>query len=139
MGAPLTRDQILAVPDLRTERVAVPEWGGDVLVRSLTADERDAFEVLTYQLRGQNLVTNMRGIRARLVALSIVDEDGARLFSEEDIAALGGKSAAAVDRVYAVCRRVSALDERDVQELAGNSEPGRSGDTPSASPSGSAA
>src|SRR5262245_39572852 len=139
MGAPLTRDEILAVPDIKTERVAVPEWGGDVLIRTLTADERDAFEELTYTVRGGNVRTNIRGLRARLVSFSIVDDAGERLFSEEDIAALGRKSSAAMDRLYAACRRLSALDQRDVDELVGNSAPGALGDTPSDSPSDSAA
>ena len=40
----LTRDQILAVSDIQTEEVHVPEWGGTVLVRGLTGAERDEFE-----------------------------------------------------------------------------------------------
>ena len=33
MSKTLTREQILGAKDLKTERVAVPEWGGDVIVQ----------------------------------------------------------------------------------------------------------
>ena len=40
----LTKEQILRVKDIETRKVNVPEWGGDVMVRSLTGAERDYFE-----------------------------------------------------------------------------------------------
>ena len=40
----LTKDQILEANDLQSESVTVPEWGGDVLVRTMTGADRDAFE-----------------------------------------------------------------------------------------------
>ena len=40
----LTRNEILAVDDLQTQKVDVPEWGGSVYVRGLTGSERDALE-----------------------------------------------------------------------------------------------
>ena len=40
----LTREQILKADDMTTERVPVPEWGGEVLVKSLTGRQRDEFE-----------------------------------------------------------------------------------------------
>lgn len=137
MGSPLTKDEILSAPDTVTERVSVPQWGGDVLIRSMTADERDAFEALTYESRGKDVKTNLRGIRARLLSFCIADEQGARLFEESDIAALGRKNAAALDRLWAVARRVNAMDQRDVDDLAGNSEPGRHDSDSSSSPSDS--
>jgi hypothetical protein len=139
MGAPLTKEEILAAPDVVTERVSVPQWGGDVYIRSMSADERDAFEALTYETRGKDVKANLRGIRARLLAFCLADAEGTRLFDEADILALGKKNAAAVDKLWSVARRLNAMDQRDVEELAGNSEPGRSGATPSDSPSGSAA
>jgi hypothetical protein len=63
---------------------------------------------------------NLRNIRAKLVALTVVDEDGNRIFSDEDAEALGKKSAAALDRIFAVAQRLSGLRPEDVEELAGN-------------------
>lgn len=116
----LTRDAILKAQDLPTEVVEIPEWNGAVIVRGLTGAERDAFEQSIVETRGKNTRMNLRNIRAKLVALTVVDEDGNRIFSDEDAEALGKKSAAALDRVFAVAQRLSGLRPEDVEELAGN-------------------
>jgi hypothetical protein len=116
----LSRDEILQAQDLPTEDVPVPEWGGVCRVRGLTGAERDAFEQSIVETRGKNTRMNLRNIRAKLVALTVVDEDGNRIFSDEDAEALGKKSAAALDRIFAVAQRLSGLRPEDVEELAGN-------------------
>jgi len=119
----LSKQQILAAPDLVTEDVPVPEWGGTVRVRAITAADRDAFETsVVGDGKGKRNLTNLR---ARLVALAIVDEAGQRVFAAEDVEALGNKSGAALDRVYAVAQRLSGLTEREVLELEGNSDAAR--------------
>ena len=116
----LSKDAILGAADVVTEEVAVPEWGGDVLVRGLTGSERDAFESESVQTNGRNTKMNLRNVRARLVVLSVVDEEGKRLFGFHDIEQLGEKSARALDRIFAVAMRLSGLREGDVEELAEN-------------------
>ncbi|HPU35056.1 MAG TPA: hypothetical protein PK184_20370 [Phycisphaerae bacterium] len=120
MGKLLTRDDILNAQDLPTERVAVPEWSGEVIVRGLTAAERDAFEQSIVETRGKNTRMNLKNIRAKLVAMTVVDEQGNRIFSDEDAELLGKKSAAALDRIFSVAQRLSGLRPEDVEELVGN-------------------
>ena len=125
----LTRDQILAAQDITTEEVDVPEWGGAVRVRGMSGRERDAFEAsVVEQPTGnrsqrrnagrQRASTNMDNLRARLGAWSIVDGNGERLFTDEDVLALGTKSAAGLDRVFEVAMRLSGISETDADELA---------------------
>lgn len=128
----LSRDEILAADDLPRELVDVPEWGGAVYVRTLTGEERDAFEAATVQSRGKRVDLNLRNIRARLVALAVVDEDGRRLFTDGDVAALGKKSAQALNTLFGVAQRLSGLTEADVEEMAKNSGSGQSDDSGSA-------
>lgn len=116
----LSREAILQAQDLPTEDVEIPEWGGTIRVRGLTGAERDAFEQSIVETRGKNTRMNLRNIRAKLVALTVVDEDGNRIFNDEDAEALGKKSAAALDRIFAVAQRLSGLRPEDVEELAGN-------------------
>jgi len=116
----LTRDQILSADDLKRETVAVPEWGGDVLIRTMTGTERDAFEA-SLQGGGKSGKINTANIRARLVSLTAVDEAGGRLFADSDMATLGGKSAAALDRCSAVAMRLNGMSAKDVEELGKNS------------------
>lgn len=105
----LSRDQILDAVDLKTEEVQVPEWGGSVLVRGLNGTERDAYENGLIRMEGQSAKSNLLNMRAKLVALCLVDEKGGRLFADTDIRALGRKSAAALERVYEVAARLSGL------------------------------
>jgi len=122
MSTLLTRDAILQADDLPRELVEVPEWSGSVYVRALTGIERDAFEQSVVEQKGKSTKMNLRNIRAKLVALTAVDEEGKRLFTDDDAALLGKKSAAALDRVFDVAQRLSGLRQEDVEELAGNSE-----------------
>lgn len=114
----LSRDEILAAEDLTFEDVEVPEWGGTVRVRALDGVSRDAYEMSLYDLRaGKDPKMKPENMRAKLVALSIVDGEGASLFTEADVVRLGRKSAHALDRVWTVARRLSAIAEDEGKEL----------------------
>ncbi len=114
----LGRDAILGAVDLAHVDVDVPEWGGAVRVRMLTGGERDAFEAGTITRHGKKIEQNLVNIRARLVALCVVDEAGARLFSEADAEKLGQKSAAALNRVFEAARVLNGLTEEAAAEAA---------------------
>lgn len=129
----LTREAILATEDLKIEQISVPEWGGDVRVRTLTGTERDAFEESLFEGHGKDRKQDLRNLRARLVGLTVVDENGHPIFSAGDVDRLGEKSAAALDRIFTVAQRLSGLSARDLEVLAGNSGAGPSFSTTSRS------
>lgn len=120
------REDILGKPDLPTEVVSVPEWGMEVRIRALSAAERDAYEASCMKRLGSGkdakLELSFDNMRAKLVARCLVDEQGARVFQDADIPALGGKNADAMDRLFVVAQRLSGLRDEDFQELLGNSE-----------------
>jgi len=126
----LLRDAILGASDIKTEEVHVPEWGGTVLVRGLTAKQRDEFESGLIETVGKTQRVTMRNARARLAALAIVGEDNEPLFSPADVFLLGEKSGAALDRVFAVASRLSGIGDSDMDELTKNSS-GQSDDSSS--------
>lgn len=132
---------ILAAHDMVTERVETPEWelDGYVLVASLTGADRDDFEAEMFEGKGPDRRANYRNLRARLLAPTLVDENGARLFADADIVALGQKNAAVLDRLFGVAQHVNGLGERDVEELVKNSASGPVDASPSNSPASSAA
>lgn len=113
----LNKAAILAANDLPHEDVEVPEWGGTVRVRALTGTERDAYESSLVTAKGEQ---NLADVRAKLCAASIVDESGATVFSAADIAALGKKNGAALDRVALVAQRLSRLGLREAEAIEGN-------------------
>lgn len=122
MATILTRQAILEALDIPREAVDVPEWGGAVYVRGLSGTERDRFEASVVQQKGRDRTLNLSNVRAKLCALCIVDEDNKRLFSDMDVQALGGKSAAALSRVFDAAQKLSGLTTEDVEELSKNSE-----------------
>jgi hypothetical protein len=128
----LNRDAILRAKDLDSEVVPVPEWGGAVRVRGLMAWERDDYEASCFPIddKGKRR-ENFANMRARLVVLCVVDDEGRPVFQRSDVGDLASKSAAALDRLYTVASRLSGLSARDVEDLEKNSEPGPSADTTS--------
>ena len=113
----LNRDDILAVQDIETKQVPVPEWGGDVYVKGMTGAERDAFETTIIVDHGNKQTVTTENIRAKLAAFSVVDEEGVLMFSVKDIKALGKKSAAALQRVFDVAKELSGIGDDDIEEL----------------------
>ncbi len=108
----LTKEAFLAAaPALKSEEVEVP--GGSVIVRELTAGERDKFEE-------QHLKAKRANFRARLTAWSVRDEAGARTFADSDISALTGLAASLLDPIAEAATRVNALSSKEVEELEGN-------------------
>ncbi len=120
----LTKEQIWAADDLKWEDVQVPEWGGAVRVKTLTGAERDQYEADSVKMEG-NRRKMVGNLRARLVALCVINEDGTPMFTRADVMKLGQKSAPALDRVFEVAARLNAMSDEDMDDLAGNSEGGQ--------------
>lgn len=118
--AKLTRAAILAADDIKTEAVLVPEWSGSVLVRGLTGAQRDKFETKIIEQRGTKQIWHREHIRAWMVVMSVVDEDGDYLFSDTDVAAVSQKSAGALERIFSAAQRLSGITRSDVEELSKN-------------------
>ena len=118
--ATLGRNEILEAKDLKKEEVNVPEWGGTVFIRTMRADERDAYELSCYDSREESGGKHQQHIRARLLVYTVCDEAGVRMFSEADLDALGAKSAKASDRLFAVAQKLNGIGDDDIEELEKN-------------------
>lgn len=118
--AVLNRDQIFAAEDVKTEIVSVPEWGGDLRIQMLTGVQRDEWDS-QFEADAEGNIDRKcyRNIRARLVAMCAVDEEGNQIFGPGDAEKLGKKSAKALNRVYRACRELSGMN---VEAVAKNSE-----------------
>lgn len=127
----LTKDQILSAADRPTLGVEVPEWNGDVLLCRMDGRQRAAYEEAAegpYEL-----------LRATVVSICAVDEAGAPLFTAADLAALNGKSAVALDRVFKAAVAHNRLRKQDRDGAEKNSETASSAASSSDSPDTSTA
>lgn len=124
----LSGADILSAKDITTQEVEVPEWGGTVIVRSLTGAERDQYEqsVMKMKKTGRKgrgpmrMEPQLQGARARLVVLACVDQDGNRLFKDNQVSDLSKKNSAPLNRVFDVAAAMSGLSDESVEELLGN-------------------
>lgn len=116
----LTKDEILKIQDLQMEKLSIPEWGGDVFVRGLTGVERGEYDLA---MLGEDMKADAGKyptLRARLVALATCNEEGERLFSDDDVRELAKKSSLALERIFKKAQRLSGLNLREVKDLAKN-------------------
>jgi hypothetical protein len=129
----LDKTAIMEARDLELVEVDVPEWGGSVYLRPLTAKDRDYFEAEILALE-QKKKSKKDGpvydiFKARLVARALVDENGKRLFTDKEFGELSSKSAAALNRLFEECLRINQVTQQDVEELTKNSDSGHTGDS----------
>ena len=116
----LGKDDILSASDIQYEEMHVPEWNGDVRLKTLTGRERDKFEASMMKInkKGQR-EENLENLRARLISFCLVDEDGRRIFlNDYEVNALGEKSVAALQRVFNKCQEMNGMTDSDVEEMA---------------------
>ena len=112
----LTKDDIFKADDLPTKDMDIPEWGGTLTIRTLTGAERDEFE---NAFVNQDKI-NIRGLKARLIQLTVQNGDGQPMFTKADLQKLNSKSASVIDRIFEVSQRLSGLTKEDAEELVEN-------------------
>ena len=107
----LTRSKIQAAQDLPTEKVSIPEWGGDVFVRGMNVDELQKYLALLH-VSGQEVDVSKVDVSTSLITIVIfcvVDEQGTRLFAEEDAEWLKTKGAGALRKISEVAGRLTGI------------------------------
>jgi hypothetical protein len=113
----LNRDSILQAQDLKTVDEPIPEWGGDIRLRILTAAERFAI----------NTAATVDGkfdpavFQTVLIEAAAVNEDGTPMFQPGDAAALRGKSAPAISRAFEAAAKLNGLGNAAVDAAEKNS------------------
>ena len=119
----LSAEDILLADDIPYETVEVKEWGGILRVRGMTGAERDSYEsgTVSFDDRGRRRL-NLVDARARVMARTVVDGEGHRLFTEAQVKTLSKKSAVALEKVSAVALRLSGMTAEDLDAAAKNSD-----------------
>ena len=122
----LSKASILAAKDTKlSEALPVPEWGGEVYIKTLSGTERDAFE----DAYAEN---KMKAFRCRFLVLTLSDDKGQRLFEDGDVAELGKKSSVVINRLFEAAWKHNAFTNEAVESLGEGSPDGQSGGSISA-------
>ncbi len=118
----LISEQILKTDDLPREMVSTPEWpevDGQIYARRLSGDELDIWEIfMAHQIDPKTIDDDetrfmklgTKQLRAQFVILGACDEDGDTIFDQSHLTWLGMKSAAPLERIRDVIRRLSGMD-----------------------------
>lgn len=113
----LTREQIFAAQDAKVQEVPVPEWGGSVFMRVMSAKQRESWEteLIDNKYKGH--------VRTGLLVRTICDEAGKELFAYADIEALGLKDSSVIDALFDKARVINKLTKEDTDNLKNASTP----------------
>ncbi|MFD3657035.1 hypothetical protein [Streptomyces sp. NPDC058620] len=125
----LSKDQINAADDRAYEDVPVPEWHGTVRILGMSGTDRNAYQssLVVLGTNGKPQRVNLNDQLAKLVAKCLVDEEFQRLYTDKEVAELGAKNGAVLDKLGDIAKRLSGLGETAVEDAAGNSDAAPSG------------
>ncbi len=104
----LSRDDILNAKDIQTKEVEVKEWGGAVLVQTLSALQRSDIMDSCMDEKGKMSIKQL--YPALLIAGCLEPK-----LEKTDIDALNTKSSKAIERVCKVIMELSGITEDDIK------------------------
>ena len=112
-----TKEAIFALDDLPMEAVDIPEWNCTVWVRGLKVEETDSFHS---EAMSDNGSANVKGLRARMVAMCTCDSTGKRIFDDADAERLQQKSDLAIQRIWLTALRLNGMSRDFVEKYTKN-------------------
>lgn len=99
----------------------IPEVNRNYRIRSLSGLEVDAYRSSITVGKGANTTVNQRGMRAKLVVLSLGNEDGSRMLQDSDIKMVQTWPSAVLERIFDRSRKFNGLTDSDTDDEKGNS------------------
>ena len=122
-------DEILGSP-LKLRTIEVPEWGGSIILREMSGRDREAFEEAVISMNGSDPQASKGNLRAWLISLAMVDEEGNRMFADgKDVAALGDTSSTALIDICEEIKEMNGIGDQEVDELVKDFGDGPSSDS----------
>lgn len=100
---------------LKVEKIELPEMGGEVYIKELTAGEREALEK---QMQSQ---TDKNAVRATVFVHSVCNADGELMFDVEDIEAIKQLPSRPVIKVFNRSNEINGITPEQVDTAEKNS------------------
>jgi len=118
----LTRDEIKTAArssGVRTVEVDVPDWGGKVLIRELSADEVEEIGYGAINRQGKQDVRLTRGMRMKLIMWAVIEdaESLKTVFALADLKWLGQQPHRIIDRVSDEVADLSDIKAKPAKRL----------------------
>ena len=113
----LKREEILSKTSLKTEKVIIEEWDGEVLVSEMSGAMRDGWE---QAIREKDSSGRLVSPRAKLIVFTVVDENGNRIFKDDDIEAIGKLSSETLEKICAAAMRLNGLGADEISKAKKN-------------------
>jgi hypothetical protein len=109
----LSREALLGAVDVPTATVEIPELGGFVVVRGMTARERTMFEKKFVTEHRGRTKRNFDAFREQICVFCCVEPK----LTEADVEALSLVRADVIERIASKAMQLSGITEKDVDEL----------------------
>ena len=121
----LTKSNIFSLVDLPQKTVKVPEWKGEVIIRAMDGKARDEWDRFTSRrqleaMERKDVVIDNDSMKATLLVLSCIDEEGNLLFTKEDMDKLQDKNGQVIDRLADVAGALSGIRSIDAEDAEKN-------------------
>ena len=129
------RDKIIKSKDYKNEKVHVEEWGVDVYIREMSSADRLEFRSKYLKKdEEENLILDEKGdpipdveaaftYAESLLVKTLADEDGKRIFSDDQVEELAQKSGTVLDVLYEKAAKLNNLRQSDIEDLEKNLQP----------------
>jgi hypothetical protein len=105
----LTRESILKANDIKTKKVNVKEWGGDVYIKTLSVGEAEDISEIINSGKSDDI-----SAMALWLVCSICDDKGNLLFTKADVPQLRKKAKEPVEALFreiAILNNMGSLEE----------------------------
>lgn len=119
----LRRSDVDKVADRPIVDHEVPEWGGWVRLRAMSAKQRSRVTGTFIAVDGADVklrAAEIGNVQLLTVASCLIDEDDVPLYGPEELELLGEKNAGVVDRMFAALQDLSGLGKDAIDEAAEN-------------------
>ena len=117
----LSKKDILECTDRKVEKVSVPEWGGELFVRSMTGHERAEWSRKCEGCYVQGVLVDWSSLQTRLLISTVCDAEGKLLFEDKDAPVLAQRNAAVLSRVFTAASKLNGLMSAEVDAAKKNS------------------
>lgn len=128
----LNRNQILEAKDIKTKDIEVPEWGGTIRIKQLSAKEYNDITMSMVNIRKMAAKqisrknpddvedaineTAVKNQKILLIVKSVVDENMKPLFTEADMELLYQKNTNVVDKIIAEIEEFNSVSTEDAKK-----------------------